>query len=214
MGNKYNHTRNKKKTSEDNKEAEVEAVLLSVRLMLLNASRLIPSNLIIPDVVRQNVQYCPSRKGKKCDPQITCPLFYTNCCVHSCPHMTFILYTETSTIHSNKVIQSVCLILSDQDLIIWFQGLTELLGYAGASQIKRYNQVQTDMAEWLVLLSICYTPLHAGSHRKLLCLRYISAAQHTAASSVYASLLEQKSIQYHFRRAVLTCHANMNLLTL
>lgn len=38
LDNKYNHTRNKEeKTSGDNQEAEVEAVLLSVRLMLLDA---------------------------------------------------------------------------------------------------------------------------------------------------------------------------------
>jgi len=47
--------------------------------------------------------------------------------------------------------------------------------------------------------------LHAGSHRKLLCLRHISAAQQVAASSPYTSLLEQNSNQHHFRRDMLTC---------
>lgn len=118
-----------------------------------------------------------------------------------CSHVTirnsFCTYTESFTTHINKIIQTVYLILSGQELNTSVQTLTD--------QTKRYNQVETDAAEPLVLLSICYLPLHAGNHRKLLCLRRVSAAQHAAAPSPYTPQLEQKSIQYHFRRAVLTC---------
>lgn len=84
-----------------------------------------------------------------------------------------ILYTETFTAHINKGIQTVYLILSSQELNISVQALTKLHRYVRTSRIKRSNQVHTYAA-----VSICYVLLHAGSHRKLLCLRHISAAQH------------------------------------